>query len=384
MKDKKIAIATSAFIGSFVFYLYHRPYLILGAILGIGMATLIFALFKTEKTQAIRRGILIYYAIIVWLGTFAIFSFIGMKSLAQWVSGHLRVYYYAGLPTTGETLLPCNWNIPQIMTSIFFEGAQTNPGISVRMPSTAEMALFIILPFIIMATVFGRGFCGWSCYFGGIIEIFISGRRKRWTMCKFRKKYASKTKNPLILDGLKEEVKDIKYGLVLALMLIGLSLSVPAICVICWTWLIQYAWLGLLIIGIFILLGMILPFMTKKRWWCIFCPVGALINFIESVTPFRIKMDKTYCKKCHNCIEVCPTYALTVQTLNEIEGPNLECIKCGACINACPENALDIYIRGSSIRARSLFFSLSLAAGMLWHAWFLLVILQIIPPLFDL
>jgi polyferredoxin len=125
--------------------------------------------------------------------------------------------------------------------------------------------------------------------------------------------------------------------------------------------------------------------MTKKRWWCIFCPIGALINLIESVTPFHVKMNKKVkCKKCNYCVEACPTYALTRQTLDEIEAPNIDCIKCGTCINACPENALDVYIRGTSIGARPLFYSLSLVAGMLWYAWFMLVILQIIPILFHL
>jgi polyferredoxin len=383
--NPKIAIAASVIIGSFIFFLYHRPYLILGTILGIVLAILTFTLLTTEKTQPIRRGILVYYSIITWIGTLAIFFFIGIKSLAQWVSGHLRVYYFSGLPTAGKTLLPCNWNLPQIMTSISLQGAQANPGIGVRMPSTAEMALFVILPFIIMAVIFGRGFCGWACYFGGAIEIFISGRKKRWTMSKFRKKYKSRGQKVQTLDGLKEEVKDIKYGLALAIILLGLSFSIPAICVICWTWLIQYAWLGLLMLGSFILLGIILPYMTKKRWWCIFCPVGALINLIESVTPFYIKMNKKVkCKKCNYCVEACPTYALTRQTLDEIEAPNVDCIKCGTCINACPENVLDVYIRGTSIRARPIFYSLSLVTGMLWYAWFMLVILQIIPILFHL
>ena len=386
---RKMAAIASLAVGLFGVLVYSRSYLWLGIFVGVLGGLVSFALLRSERIQRIRRALVVYYAIITWTGTLVIFLFIGFTSLLKWIGGHLRVYYYGGMPTVGRALVPCNFNLPSVTVSIPIWGSEigieTIAGIPVVWPSSIfYFSILVLIPYLATVVILGRGFCGWVCYFGGTVDAFRKGGRPIWNLPRFRKKYIEPGKTNAIVDGLREDVKDVKYGVAFGILLLGTSLAIPIICVVCWTWLFQYIWWGVAAILVFGLFVVVLPFVTGKRTWCaILCPVGALMNLLERVTPFSVKIDRSKCTKDYSCTTVCPMFAMTRQTINEMYAPNIDCIKCGACIEQCPEKAIDLYLTGTSKRVRSWFIPLAVSAGMVWYIWFILSI-ALVPQLFHL
>ena len=385
----KNAIIASSFVGLFCFYLYYGFNIFLGILFGIGAGVIVFAYLRSDKVQDIRRAVLYLFSLIFWIGIISFWGWIGFESLTYWTSRHLRVYFYEGLPMAGTTLVPCIRNYPEIVLGTFLYGIRSGielstAGLRIDQPTTLSMFILVIIPYVATAIILGRGWCGRICFLGGIVEFFASGKKKRWTLAKLRRESRSTGGGALVLGGLREEIKDIRYGLALGLLLLTIGLGVPIICMTCWTFLFQPLWIGFLFIIAFIVFVIVLPFMTKKRWFCILCPIGALISVVEGISLFRTKVDKDSCDSCHDCIDVCQTYAMTPEAVEKTGNPTLDCIKCGRCIAACPEKCIDIYVRGTNIKGRSWFLPLTVAAGFVWYIWFVILIIQILPRLIGL
>jgi len=384
---KKVAIIASIAVAIFSFSIYYRTYFLLGILFALGSGAITFLILHSEKIQRLRRALVVYYAVVTWIGTLIIFSFIGLTSLMKWVGGHLRVYYYGGMPTIGKALVPCNFNLPSVTLSASLWGQETAiesvVGIPVFWPTSIfYFSLLVFFPFLLTAVVLGKGFCGWVCYFGGTVDVFRKNGKPKWILSSLRKNYTESDKSTPTLDGLREDVKDVKYGVTMGLLLIATGLAIPLICMICWTWVLQYIWWAILSVVAFALTVVFLPLMTGKRTWCsILCPVGALINLIERITPFNVRIDPKKCTKDYSCTTVCPMYSMTKQTINEMYAPNVDCIKCGACIEQCQENAIDLYLLGTSKKVRSWFIPIAIATGMFWYIWFVISIVQILPRL---
>jgi Fe-S-cluster-containing hydrogenase component 2 len=122
--------------------------------------------------------------------------------------------------------------------------------------------------------------------------------------------------------------------------------------------------------------------MTKRRWFCVLCPVGALINLVERLSPFEIKINKSKCVKDYSCLRECPTYAMTQESIDESSTPNIDCIKCYKCAEGCPTGAIDMYVRNSVLKARTWFIPLVILAAASWYLFFVLTIFQLAPSLF--
>ena len=375
------AVAAATLLGIYIFYLYSRPFLILGVIMAAALGITTFALLRRTHGETIRRKVIIGFAVLNWIGFFAILAYVGFDNMLVWVGSHLKVYYFGGLPSYGTTLIPCTRALPEIMLGLAMFGDVQSVGALVSLPSNVQMGIFVIVPFLVTALVFGRGFCGWICYFGGTVEACRTGKKQRWVLSSLMKKPVDQQQNPVPLDGLREDVKDLKYGIAAALLLIVFSISAPLVCMICWVWLIQYVWLGIAALLIFTLFVAVLPYMTKKRWWCLICPVSAMINFVEGITPFRVRIDKEKCIKCHACIRECPMYAITKQSIEASGSPNIDCIKCGKCIEVCPSECIELNIRGTKISGRSWFIPLAIGTAASWYVWFVVMAIQIIPRL---
>jgi polyferredoxin len=110
---------------------------------------------------------------------------------------------------------------------------------------------------------------------------------------------------------------------------------------------------------IFISLGVlfliILPLLTKKRTFCgLICPFGAWQSVAGQINPYRVSIDKNKCTLCQKCIDVCPIFAISSDSLkkNTIL-PN--CNRCGACLDVCPEGAIDYSILNKTLGVRNLF-----------------------------
>lgn len=69
------------------------------------------------------------------------------------------------------------------------------------------------------------------------------------------------------------------------------------------------------------------------------CPVGALTWFCEKIAPGRVRVDRSDCTQCKECIEAspCPTIA---KLIDEKTKAAPDCTSCGECIKACKQSAI--------------------------------------------
>jgi len=69
------------------------------------------------------------------------------------------------------------------------------------------------------------------------------------------------------------------------------------------------------------------------------CPIGALTWFCEKIAPGRVRVDRSACTQCKECIEAspCPTIAKLIDEKTKVAP---DCTSCGECLKACEQNAI--------------------------------------------
>ena len=97
---------------------------------------------------------------------------------------------------------------------------------------------------------------------------------------------------------------------------------------------LSFSLLLLLITG-FMLMGMFF----RERFFCIFCPMLAMIHIVHKISGFRFYKNPKTCIGCGNCQRVCPMGIQKVY--KERIHKNVmadDCIGCTTCAQACPTN----------------------------------------------
>jgi ferredoxin-type protein NapH len=224
------------------------------------------------------------------------------------------------------------------------------------------MAMMVGL-WLAITLVVGKGWCSYSCFFGGIEE----------GMAALPKKAHWKKINP--------RLRLMPWAVLLAMLLLSLALFEPAYCM----WLCPFKavseyvaarnTVGLIQNGIFVVLFaalvIVLPVLTKKRTQCTFlCPFGAFQSIFNKTSVFDIKIDRAACSPCLLCQKSCPTMSLTDDSIQKGEAL-LSCMKCGACVDACPKGAVVWHIKGTDVavkpeRARLMFLYATWATAVMF------------------
>ena len=176
------------------------------------------------------------------------------------------------------------------------------------------LAIMVLILFIVMAFIFGRGFCGHVCPIGALQELtyLIPGRkvtiRSKVIPIGFRLGFLA----AFTVLALGFSIGMLRYLGVKEFFYLKFTSPYP------------YVFLGLFIAGTFV-----------YRPFCRFlCPYGALLSLAAIKSRFKLRRNEQ-CIDCRKCEEVCPT--------NEAGRTNLrqECYLCNRCREVCPVDAID-------------------------------------------
>ena len=199
----------------------------------------------------------------------------------------------------------------------------------------AALASMLVIWLVVTLTV-GRGWCSWICFYGGWEEGFSRVAKKR----------------RLNLLPKNKEIREIHFAFFFFIVLASLC---ELACVYC-EWfcpfklVTEYAPLdsipsliaGVMFIGIFLALVVVLPILTKRRTQCSgLCPFGAFASLTDRFSLFAMKIDAQKCVGCMKCAQACPFGAIDIKTIQEKKGrPEITCAKCGECVNVCEAKAI--------------------------------------------
>jgi polyferredoxin len=253
---------------------------------------------------------------------------------------------------TGTGVPICPITLPFVVVPLAIRGEMI-------FPAAISALAFTGFFWLSMVVLFGRGFCGWICFFGGLDQgcaalsrrrIFKLGKWERWARL-------------------------FPYALVLLLILVAVVALYPLYCAwICplrllydppevttsLDWLAAVIFvtggMGLMVVG---------PLVTRKRFHCsYFCPLIPMNSLVGLVSPFRVKVDRSKCNDCKICIRTCPHSAMTEESLAK-GTVTIECSRCGKCMQECPQGAIDFKLIGTNMGARPAFVALAVTFSLM-------------------
>ena len=162
---------------------------------------------------------------------------------------------------------------------------------------------------------FGRGWCGYACWTGMILDLLPYKVPK----------------------GERKNIAWIRYITFL------ISLTFVASLFVFKVGNLETIMFYSFIIGnlIYYGLGILLAFIFKdNRAFCKYiCPITIFLKPMSYYSYLRVRCDHSKCINCHKCIKNCP---MNVDMLDDSRKRKngTECILCAKCINECPKNAL--------------------------------------------
>jgi polyferredoxin len=212
-------------------------------------------------------------------------------------------------------------------------------------------ALGLLLVFIILVALLGKTWCGWICPFGLFQDWFSLLRRKLGV------------RERILTEKTKRVLAPVKYILLAYLVILPPLVTAKILhqdfnlpfCNICPGKALlplfegnpQYLALNfsnavtlafsaiLLVVTGVMLIGMFF----KDRFFCIFCPLLALIHLLKPVTVLRLWKNVDACTGCGNCRRVCLMDIAEVSAeRSRTDVQTGECINCMRCAEACTSN----------------------------------------------
>ncbi len=165
--------------------------------------------------------------------------------------------------------------------------------------------------------IFGRGWCGYACWTGMILDLL-----------------------PYKIP--KEPRKKIGFIRYIAFVISFVFVSSLFILQIGNLEKIMF-WCFLLGNIIYYAVGIVLAYKFKdNRAFCKYiCPITIFLKPMSYFSMLRVECDKENCVSCNKCKQVCPMNVdMTDNSRKRLNGT--ECILCMECINNCPRNALKL------------------------------------------
>ncbi|MCP4119960.1 MAG: 4Fe-4S binding protein, partial [Desulfobacteraceae bacterium] len=211
--------------------------------------------------------------------------------------------------------------------------------------------LFKFLVFLVLVSVLSKIWCGWICPFC-TFQDWITLLRKKLHVREAEFSQAT-----------RKSLKSIKYILLAYLVIVpvlvtnaGLhsDFSLP-FCQICPAkpimplFVLETKYLSLnftnaitltfSILSIVIAAGMLVGMFFKERFFCMICPMLALIHIFKRISFIKFHKSPATCVSCGNCHRMCPVDIPDVsreKKNRDVMGE--DCMLCMKCVESCPEN----------------------------------------------
>ena len=176
---------------------------------------------------------------------------------------------------------------------------------------------FLIFGLILILV--GRGFCGYLCPIGTVLD-FIHFLCKKFHIKEVKRS-----------DRFNRFIRGFRYFFCVFYFLLHFGLGIDP----------GWALVVLLIITTPILV----------RFWCSICPIGTILGILSRISIFRLKKNSDVCVGCSLCTKNCPMQ--NEQIAKEKKNGtlhNVSCIYCGKCIEKCPKKeSLKLEVLGKKI-----------------------------------
>ncbi|MFH1245810.1 MAG: 4Fe-4S binding protein [Candidatus Omnitrophota bacterium] len=210
-------------------------------------------------------------------------------------------------------------------------------------------ALEMLGGFVLLAVLFSKLWCGWICPFGSLQD-GISWARKKLGIRGTRFSWS-----------LRDKLKPVKYVLLILLIIIPLGIANAGLhpdlqfpfCQICPAKPLMPVFAGdvqyfavdttnlvtVIMTGLSVILaaGFIIGMIFKERFFCMFCPLLALLSLFGKAGFVRFRKRVDACAGCRNCQRVCPMDIREVH-LDKEDALTGDCILCLRCIGSCPQD----------------------------------------------
>ncbi|MGZ5612891.1 MAG: 4Fe-4S binding protein [Methylobacter sp.] len=217
--------------------------------------------------------------------------------------------------------------------------------------------------FLLWFVVLNKAWCGFICPLG-TIQDWITSLRKMLGI-----RYSTYS------DEQFKKLSLIKYVLLLALIFMPLAIGgqflsydwATPYCQICPArmiipvfngdfsqWMVDFSSTGKMVLtalGMFITGLFLIGSFLKKRFFCLFCPMGAFHYIFSKLSLFKLKKEGSKCTVCGDCYRVCDLQIKPIAD-NVVKKDILmdDCILCLKCVAACPEQgALRVELLGKTV-----------------------------------
>ncbi len=200
-------------------------------------------------------------------------------------------------------------------------------------------ALIAMLAPILLATLLGSVFCSWLCPISFFSEILDTLRRRlngrKWLQDRFL------LPRRILWYALLGEL----FLTMIAGGPIFVFVSPPGLVGREIMTLFFFHTLALEGVILLLVLGMNL---VTRRFYCRYlCPLGATLNLIGSGRKLAVKLDHDQCTACGLCDRRCPLGLSPATGMAD----SIYCWNCGECVDACPSQALSFQWRQTAARA---------------------------------
>lgn len=182
------------------------------------------------------------------------------------------------------------------------------------------LGLIMMAASILIAMMFGRGYCGWICPMGSVMDGVISKISRGKQTPKILLSNSARLIALIVVFG-AIAMFAITYGA----LEVG-HLKLPPLLV---------GMMGMMVLAV--TLGIIF---THRTWCAHLCPIGTIITAFSGISKYGICRTED-CIECWKCESTCPHEDKTWNA-DDKRASGADCMRCLDCVDVCPKDAIEL------------------------------------------